>query len=130
MAGVTIVAADTESEARRLFTSHQQSFLNLRRGHPGELPPPVGDMHEYWNPNEQEMLEQTLRYAIVGTPETVARRLATFVENTNVDEVIVTGPIYDHAARLRSFEIVTGARAALPGPVTGSGAVNLSTQHR
>ena len=113
MAGVTIVAADTESEARRLFTSHQQSFLNLRRGRPGELPPPIDDMHEFWTPVEQEMIEQTLRYAIVGTPETVGRRLASFVENTNIDEVIVTGPIYDHAARLRSFEIVAGVRDAL-----------------
>ena len=113
MAGVNVVAADSEPEARRLFTSHQQSFVNLRRGRPDELPPPIDDIHGYWSPMEQELVEQTLRYAIVGSPETVGRRLAAFVENTNIDEVIVTGQIYDHAARLRSFEIVAGVRDAL-----------------
>ncbi len=113
MAGINVVAADTEADARRLFTSHQQAFINLRRGHPGELPPPVENLDGYWNPMEQEMVEHTLQYAIVGSPETVQRRLASFVENTRVDEVIVAGQIYDHQARLRSFEIVAGARDAL-----------------
>jgi len=113
MAGVNVVATDTEAEARRLFTSHQQAFVNLRRGRPAELPPPVERMDGLWSPMEQEMVEHSLRYAIVGAPDTVKRRLATFVENTGVDEVIVAGQIYDHAARLRSFEIVAGARDAL-----------------
>ncbi len=112
-AGMNIIAADTIEEARRLFTSHQQSFINLRRGRPGRLPAPRGTMDGFWSPMEQEMVEQTLRYAIVGTRDTVVRGVASFVQHTNVDEVIVTGMIYDHAARLRSFEIAAQAADAV-----------------
>ena len=113
MAGISVVAADTDDEARRLFTSHQQAFINLRRGRPGPLPPPRDSMDGYWTPVEQAMIEHSLMYAIAGGPQTVARRLTNFVEQTGVDEVIVTGPIYDHALRLRSFEIVAAARDAV-----------------
>lgn len=116
MAGINVVAADSQDEARRLFTSHQQAFINLRRGMPGQLPPPVDSMSGYWSPAEREMVERALLYAIVGTPETVGGRIAEFVAHTGVDEVIVAGQIYDHAARLRSFEIVAQAvQAAAPG---------------
>jgi len=111
MAGITIVAADSDDEARRLFTSHQQSFVNLRRGRPAPMPPPIDSMDGYWTPMEREMVEASMTYAICGGPEAVRRRLAAFVELTGVDEVIVMGQTYDHAARLRSFEIVAGARA-------------------
>ncbi len=109
MAGVSIIAADTVEDARRLFTSQQQSFINLRRGRPGPLPPPVDSMDGYWTPMEQEMVEHSLMYTIVGTREMVARGLAKFVERTGVDEVIATGHIFDHRARLRSYEILADA---------------------
>jgi len=108
MAGITIVAADVQAEARRLFTSHQPALVNLRRGRPTPLPPPLETMDGYWTPIEQALVESTLKYAIVGGPDEVAFRLANFIEKTGVDEVIVTGQTYDHAARLRSFEIVAG----------------------
>jgi luciferase family oxidoreductase group 1 len=110
MAGITIVAADTDEEARRLFTSHQQSFVNLRRGRPAPMPPPIDSMEAFWTPMEREMVEASMTYAIAGGPETVRRRLSAFVDLTNVDEVIVMGQTYDHDARLRSFEIVAGVR--------------------
>ena len=117
MAGITIVAADTDEEARRLFTSHQQSFVNLRRGRPTPMPPPIDTMEGYWTPMEREMVESAMTYAVAGGPETVRRRLNAFVELTNVDEIIVMGQTYDHAARLRSFEIVAGARDAITASV-------------
>lgn len=106
MAGVAAFAADTTPEARRLFTSLQQQFLNLRRGRPGPVPPPVDSMDGRWTPLEQAMLEQTFSCAIVGDPDAVRRGLTAFAERAGVDEIIVTAQIYDHAARLRSFEIV------------------------
>lgn len=112
-AGINVMAADTVEEARRLFTSHQQSFINLRRGRPGPLPAPIDSMNDYWSPMEQQMVEHMLMYTIVGTRDVVARDLASFIDRTGVDEVIVTGHIYDHAARLHSFEIVADAREAM-----------------
>jgi luciferase family oxidoreductase group 1 len=117
MAGMTIIAADTDEEARRLFTSHQQSFVNLRRGRPTPMPPPIDTMEGYWTPMEREMVESAMTYAVAGGPETVRRHLNAFVELTNVDEIIVMGQTYDHAARLRSFEIVAGARDAIAASV-------------
>ncbi|MBV8656118.1 MAG: MsnO8 family LLM class oxidoreductase, partial [Candidatus Eremiobacteraeota bacterium] len=109
MAGVSVIAAGTFEEARRLFTSQQQSFINLRRGRPGPLPPPVDSMDGYWSAMEQEMVDHSLMHTIVGTPDMVERGLAQFVERTGVDEVIATGHIYDHRARLNSFEILAEA---------------------
>ena len=105
MAGVGVFAADTNREARRLFTSVQQQFLNLRRGRPGPVPPPVESMDGLWSPAEQAQLERTFACAVVGDPDDVRRGLSAFVDRTGVDELIVTAQIYDHAARLRSFAI-------------------------
>jgi len=113
MAGLNVFAADTEIEARRLFTSLQQQFINLRRGTPGPLPPPVDSMDSFWSPMEQQMVEHSLRYAIVGTPDRVEEGLAKFIRETEIDEVMVTGQIFDHQARLHSFEIVAEARDRL-----------------
>jgi luciferase family oxidoreductase group 1 len=106
MVGVSIVAADSDAEARRLFTSLQQQFVALQRGRPILLQPPVDDMHERWTPQEQFGVEHTLRLAIVGGPDTVNSGLQRFIAQTQADEVIVTANIYDHAARLRSYELV------------------------
>ena len=106
MLGVNLVAADTDAEARRLFTSHQQSFINLRRGQPGKLPPPVDDMEARLDPYARAMLADSLSHAIVGGPGTVRARLQAFVAETGADSLMVTGQIFDHTARKRSFEIL------------------------
>ena len=98
---------------RSHFTSLQQAFVNLRRGTPGPLPPPVGSTDGLWSAMEQAGLERALRYAVVGSPETVQRGLAAFIAETRADEIMVTAQMFDHAARLRSFEIVAAVREAL-----------------
>jgi luciferase family oxidoreductase group 1 len=113
MLGVNVVAAETDAEARRLFTSLQQQFVNLRRGRPGQLQPPLDDMGQFWTPPEQAGVEHSLRLAIVGSPDSVRQQLGAFIQRTNADELMVTAHIYDHAARLRSFEIVADVRASL-----------------
>lgn len=106
MVGVSIVAADSDEAAQRLFTSLQQQFIALQRGRPILLQPPVDSMDDIWTPQEQFGVEHTLRLAIVGGPATVRRGVEQFAELTQADEVIITANIYDHAARLRSYEIV------------------------
>jgi luciferase family oxidoreductase group 1 len=105
MAGVNVFAAETDREGQRLFTSLQQAFLSLRRGNPGPLPPPVDSMGPLWSLDARTGVEQALRYSMVGSAETVRRGLKDFIDATHVDEIMITGQIYDHAARLRSFDI-------------------------
>lgn len=105
MLGLSVIAADTDAEARRLFTSLQQQFVNLRRGTPGQLQAPVDSMDSYWSPMEKAQIEHSLVYAIVGSPETVRTQIAEFVEYTKADELMITAQIYDHDARLRSYEL-------------------------
>ena len=114
MLGVNAFAADTDAEARRLFSSLQQAFLSLRRGRPGRLPPPVDDLDSGLNPHERAMLANSLHCSIIGAPATVARGLQEFIVSTGADELMVTGQIFDHEARKRSFRIV--AEVALNGP--------------
>ena len=113
MLGLNVFAAATDAEARRHFTSLQQAFVNLRSGRPGPLPPPVDSTEGLWSPMETAGLAHSLRYAIVGSPETVQRGLAAFIAEHQADEIMVTAQVFDHAARLRSFEIVAEARDRL-----------------
>ncbi len=106
MVGVSVIAAETDAQARRLFTSLQQQFIALRRGQSIQLQPPVDDISERMSPQEQLGLEHVLRLAIVGGPDTVRAGLHRFIAETSADEVIVTANIHDHAARVRSYEIV------------------------
>ena len=106
MAAATVIAADTDAEARRLASSLQQSFVSLRTGMPGPLPPPVDDMDSRLDPEAKAMLNSALACAVIGSPATVETGLAAFIKRTGADEVMVTASIFDHAARLRSFEIV------------------------
>jgi alkanesulfonate monooxygenase SsuD/methylene tetrahydromethanopterin reductase-like flavin-dependent oxidoreductase (luciferase family) len=106
MLGATIIAADTDQEAKRLFSSVIQSFVALRRGHPIQVPPPVDDIERTLTPLDLAQIMPILSHAIVGGPETVASGLADLVARTEADEVIVASQIYDHAARLHSYEIV------------------------
>jgi luciferase family oxidoreductase group 1 len=103
--GVNVFAADSDREARRLFTSLQQQFLNLTRGHPREIAPPVDSMDDLWQPHERAHVESMTRYAAVGDPRGVRRKLEQILADTQADEVMMTASIPDHAARLRSFEI-------------------------
>jgi luciferase family oxidoreductase group 1 len=113
MAGLSVVAADTDAEARRLFTSLQQQFINLRRGTPGQLQPPVDSMEGRWTAMEQATVAHAMRRAQVGSPEAVRRGLEAFIAETGVDELMIAGQIFDHQARLRSFEIVADVHAAM-----------------
>ena len=106
MAGVNVVLADTDAEAKRLFTSAQQGFANLFRGKRGLVQPPIDDIDSYWTPQEKAQASHMLTYAFVGSPETVRRGLARFIDETGVDEVMVASMIFDHGARLRSYEIL------------------------
>jgi luciferase family oxidoreductase group 1 len=113
MLGVNVIAAETDREAARLFTSLQQSFVNLRRGQPGRLPPPIEDLGSFAAPAEQAQLRQALACSFVGTRETITEGLAAFIQETQADELMISGHIFDHAARLRSFSIAAEARSAL-----------------
>jgi luciferase family oxidoreductase group 1 len=103
---VNVFAADTDEEARRLFTSLQQAFINLRRNRPGLLSPPINPLDAQWSEVEIAGVGHALRYSAVGSPETVRRWLESFIKETGPDEVMVTAQIFDREARLRSFEIV------------------------
>lgn len=105
-AGVNVFIAETDAEARRLFTSTQQQFTNLIRGVRGQLRPPIDDMDAYWAPGEKVHASSMLACSFAGSPETVRRELDQFIERTGVDELIVASAIYDHAARLRSYELL------------------------
>lgn len=113
MIGVNVFAADTDAEAQRLFTSLQQAFLNLVRGRPGQLPPPIESMDGQMSVPEQSHLERMTTISAVGSPDTVRERLTLLMNETGADELIVTAQIYEHAARLRSFEILAGVRDSL-----------------
>jgi luciferase family oxidoreductase group 1 len=108
-----VFAADTDSEARYLFTSIQQQFVNLRRGRPGPLSPPVDSLEGLVTPIEKAGVDHALALAIVGSPDTVRRGLEEIIARTRADEVMVTAQIFDHAARLKSFELVAGVREHL-----------------
>jgi luciferase family oxidoreductase group 1 len=109
MLGLNVIAADTEAAARTLFSSQQQAFVNLRRGQPGRLPPPIENFESGLSPAERMMLEQALKCRVVGSPETVRRGIAEFAAATGADELMITGMIFDHAARKRSYEIAATA---------------------
>jgi len=115
MVAVNLFAADTEAEARRIYSSAQQQFASLRRGTPGKLPPPVDDIEAWWSePAEKMMVERALgTMAAVGTPDQVAAKLSEVIRATQADELILAGQIYDHAARLRSFQIGSELRERL-----------------
>jgi alkanesulfonate monooxygenase SsuD/methylene tetrahydromethanopterin reductase-like flavin-dependent oxidoreductase (luciferase family) len=106
MVGVNVVAADTDIEAGRLFTTIQQSFTNLLRGAGGKLQAPIDNIDDYWTPAEKLHASHMLRYAIAGSAETVSRGLQEFMALTAADELMIVTSLYDHPARIRSYEIV------------------------
>ena len=108
MLAMNVVAADSDAEAARLFTTQQQAFVNLRRGHPGLVPPPLasGEAMDAWcTPAERAMVDRARACSVVGAPATVREGMAAFVARHRPDELIVTANVHDHAARLRSYEL-------------------------
>ncbi len=106
MVVVSVFAADTDAEARRQFTSVQQSFINLRRGNPGQVPAPIDDISSYGSASERALINHALAYAVVGSPSTVEQGLRKVIADTQADELMIAGHFYDETARLRSFELV------------------------
>lgn len=108
MAGVNVIVAETDAEAARLFTSIQQRFTDMFRKDRGYLKPPIDDIESYWTPTEKLQASRMLGCSFVGSPKTVEVALKEFIDKTGVDELMVSSAIYDHAARLRSYELLAG----------------------
>ncbi|WP_424682723.1 LLM class flavin-dependent oxidoreductase [Frateuria sp. YIM B11624] len=117
MLGLNVVAADTDAQARRLFTTQQQSFVNLRRGQPGLVPPPIDDIEGWWTPTEKLGVERALACAVVGGPATVEQGLSDFIARHRPDELMLTANIFEHALRRRSFELAMQAGERIAGTV-------------
>jgi len=118
MAAVNVLAADTDEEAQHLFTSLQVYFAAIRRGGRGQLPPPIDDIDAVLEPADWFGLQQMLSYAVVGSPETVRSGLEQVIEHTNPDELMIASQVYDHAARVRSYEITAAVREGMLQPVS------------
>jgi luciferase family oxidoreductase group 1 len=110
MVGANVIVADDDSTAARLFTSAQQSFANILRGRRGQLPPPLEDIEPFWTPAERERVSAMLVRSFVCSPGTVRAGLEAFVAETDADELIVAAAVHDHAARLRSYELLAKLR--------------------
>ena len=113
MLGVNVFVAGTDAEARLLFSSVQQAFVNLRTGKPGRLGPPVEGYEAGLGPMERAILDSALSCSFVGSPETVRREAQAFLARTRADELMVVCQMYDHAARLRSYELAAEALAGV-----------------
>jgi len=106
MAGLNVIAAGTDAEARRLFTSAQQRATSMVRGVRGYLPPPIDDIETFWSPSEKAQVSRMLACSVVGGPETLRRGLEAFVAGTGADELMIASAIFDHDARVRSYTIL------------------------
>jgi luciferase family oxidoreductase group 1 len=111
MLGFNVCAADTDEEAQYRLTSLLQAVINLRRGKPGPLPPPVKGLRDSLSPQDQELVSSFLACSAIGSRDTVARELADFIDRTGPDELMIASQIFDHSARLRSYEILMEAFA-------------------
>jgi alkanesulfonate monooxygenase SsuD/methylene tetrahydromethanopterin reductase-like flavin-dependent oxidoreductase (luciferase family) len=112
MLALNVVVADSDAQAQRLFTSQQLGFINLRRGRPGLVQPPVDDITAVSTPEERAGVDRALACAMVGAPETVERGIAEFVARHRPDELMLTANVFDHDARLRSFELAAATQRA------------------
>ncbi|HEY1229761.1 MAG TPA: hypothetical protein VGF26_20820 [Ramlibacter sp.] len=106
--------ADTDRDAQRLFTSAQQQFTNMVRNRRGKLQPPLDDIESYWTPLEKAQVTRLLKYSFVGSPSTVRQGLEEFVGQTALDELIIVSAIFDHGARLRSYELLARVAGSSP----------------
>jgi alkanesulfonate monooxygenase SsuD/methylene tetrahydromethanopterin reductase-like flavin-dependent oxidoreductase (luciferase family) len=117
MVGVNIVAAESDAEARRLATTQLMAFADLFRGARGLSKPPIDDIETYWSPSEKAQAMHMLRYAIHGGPETVKQGIDALVAETRADELIIMSDVFDHDARMRSFEIIASQAPYFHGAV-------------
>lgn len=113
MLGFNVFAADTDETARLIASSMQQAFVNLRSGRPSQLPPPVADYENQLGAAERAVLAQVLSCSAIGSPDTVRAALSAFIERTGADELMIASQIFDHDARLRSYEITAAVRDSL-----------------
>ncbi|WP_321342911.1 LLM class flavin-dependent oxidoreductase [Breoghania sp.] len=109
IAGVNVFAAADDAQAARLATSLQMRFTGMLRGERGLTKPPIDDIETYWTPVEKQHVQDMMRCSFIGGPESLKRQLKAFADSVPVDEIIVSSSIYDHAARLRSYEILADA---------------------
>jgi luciferase family oxidoreductase group 1 len=116
MLGFNVVAADTDQEAQVRATSMQQAFVNLRSGRPGQLPPPLPGYRDKVGAAERALLDGVLACTAIGSPETVRQGLQDFLDRTGADELMIASQIFEHAARLRSYEIAAQVRDKLASP--------------
>jgi luciferase family oxidoreductase group 1 len=112
MVGVNLIAAETDQEARRLATTQQMSFTNIFRGLRGLSQPPIDDIETYWTPIEKAQVTRMLARSIVGSAETVRTGIDALIAETGADELMIVSDVYDHATRLRSFELIAAAHEA------------------
>ena len=112
MLGFNVCAADSDEEAQLLATSRQQSFINLRSGRPSPLPPPLAGYLDRLDPQQRALHDQASSCSAIGAPATVARELQAFIERTGADELMIISQVFDHAARLRSYQITAEVHRA------------------
>ncbi|MFI4869348.1 MAG: LLM class flavin-dependent oxidoreductase [Steroidobacterales bacterium] len=120
MVCVNLIVADSDAAARRLFTSHQQAFTQLRRGRPGPLPPPIDDIESYWSPAEKAMVEQSMQYSFVGSSASVEHALRAFLDQVAVDELMINVHVYDQVARRHSLTLSAAIRDRLASTAAAS----------
>lgn len=113
MLGFNVFAADTDEEGWFRASSSQQAFINLRSGRPKKLPPPIEGFYQNAGAQEKALLDSVLSCAAIGAPGTVRQALQDFIERTGADELMITAQIYDHQARVRSYEITAELRQTI-----------------
>jgi luciferase family oxidoreductase group 1 len=114
MVGCNVVVADTDAEAAFLFTSTQQRFVDMHRNQRGKLAPPIPTMDTYWSASEKMQASAMLACSFVGSPDTVRRGLEGFLAQTGANELMIGSAIFEHSARLRSYELLAQLRDAIP----------------
>jgi hypothetical protein len=110
---MNVIAADSDEEAQHLFTTLQQNVVRMRRNTRGQLPPPIEDINDFCEPHERAAADHTLQVSVVGSLETIQKGMRYWLDLTGADELIFTGQIHDHQARLKSFEIAAQAVQSL-----------------
>lgn len=114
VAGINVIAADTDAEAKRLATTQQMSFADIFSGRRGLSKPPIDDIETYWSPHEKAQAMHMLARSVIGSKETVRAGLQAFIAETGVDEVMIVSDVYEHQARLRSVELIAEAMTGQP----------------
>ena len=114
MVGCNVIVAETEEEAKRLFTSPQQNSTRMVRGTRGKLPKPIDDIDDFWSPAEKAQASSMLACSYYGSPDTIGDKVGSLVEATGADELMVAAAIWDHKARVKSFELLADAMGQAP----------------